>query len=46
MQASYLMEIKKWQEALDMLLRAKIIYQKILTYKDSLEQVVYNEKIG
>ena len=46
MQASYLMEVEKWQEALDYLMRAKVIYQKVCQFKDSLEAVVYQEKIG
>jgi len=29
MQASYLMEVEKWQDALDYLMRAKVIYQKV-----------------
>ena len=46
MQASYLMEVEKWQEALDNLMRAKVIYQKVSQFKDSLEAVIYQEKIG
>ena len=46
MQASYFIEIEKWQEALDLLLRAKVIYQKISSYRDSLEAVIYQERIG
>jgi hypothetical protein len=46
MHAAYLIEVKKWQEALDLLLSAKVIYQKIASFKDSLEAVVYEEKIG
>ena len=45
MKASYLMEVEKWQEALDLLLRSKIIYQKIGSFKDSLEAVIYQERI-
>ena len=41
MQASYLIEVKKWAEALDLLLSSKVIYQKISSFKDSLEAVVY-----
>jgi hypothetical protein len=41
MQAAYLMEVKKWPEALDLLLSAKVIYQSISGLKDSLEAVVY-----
>ena len=46
MKASYLIEAQKWQEALDLLLSSKVIYQKIASYKDSLEAVIYQEKIG
>ena len=41
MQASYLIEVKKWAGALDLLLSSKVIYQKISSFKDSLEAVVY-----
>jgi len=46
MQAAYLLEVEKYQEGLDKLLRAKLIYQKVAQYKDSLEAVIYQEKIG
>jgi hypothetical protein len=46
MKAAYLMEVKKWEEALDLLLKAKVIYQNILKLKDSIEAVIYNERIG
>ena len=46
MQAAYLIEVKKWSEALDLLLSSKVIYQKVSGFKDSLEAVVYQEKIG
>lgn len=45
-QAAYLIEVKKFQEALDILMRAKLIYFKVATYKDSIEAVIYQEKIG
>jgi len=45
-QAAYLIEVKKFQEALDILMRAKLIYSKVATYKDSIEAVIYQEKIG
>ena len=38
------MDIKQYDEALDNLLRAKIIYEKISAYKDSLEAIIYKEK--
>lgn len=46
MQASYLIEAKKWQEALDSLLNSKIILQKIQAFKDTLEAVIYQEKLS
>jgi predicted AAA+ superfamily ATPase len=46
MQAAYFIEVEKWQDALDYLVRAKLIYQKVAQYKDSLEAVIYQEKIG
>jgi hypothetical protein len=38
------MDIKQYEEALDNLLKAKIIYEKISLYKDSLEAIIYKEK--
>jgi hypothetical protein len=38
------MDVKHYEEALDNLLRAKIIYEKIALYKDSLEAIIYKEK--
>lgn len=46
MQSAYLIEVKKWEEALDKLLNSKAIYQKIMQYRDSIEAVIYQEKIG
>lgn len=46
MQAAFLIEMKKWQEALDKLQSSKAIYQKIMQYKDSIESVLYQEKVG
>ena len=46
MQAAFLIEAQKWQEALDSLLRAKVILQKIQTFKDTLEAVIYQEKLS
>jgi hypothetical protein len=40
------MLIKKWQEAFDLLVSSKVIYSKISGFKDSLEAVIYQEKIG
>ena len=46
MQAAYLIEVKNWQEALDKLLNSKAIYQKIMQFRDSIEAVIYQEKIA
>ena len=46
MLAIYEMDVKDYQNALDNLLKAKIIYEKISQYKDSLEAIIYKEKIG
>jgi len=40
------MDVKDYQKALDNLLRAKIIYEKISQFKDSLEAIIYKEKIS
>ena len=41
MQSAYLIESKKWKDALDKLLSSKAIYQKIMQYRDSIEAVIY-----
>lgn len=46
MLAVYEMDIKDYQSAMDNLLRSKIIYEKISQYKDSLEAIIYKEKIS
>jgi len=46
MEASYLIEMEKWQEALDRLLTSKIIFGKIAQFKDPMEAVLYDEKIN
>lgn len=46
MQSAYLIEAKQWREALDKLLNAKAIYQKIMQFRDSIEAVIYQEKIS
>lgn len=46
MKGVYQLEKQLWQEALDSLLRSKVIYQKLSEHKDSLEAVIYQEKIG
>ncbi|CDW82493.1 signal recognition particle 68 kda protein [Stylonychia lemnae] len=46
MQAVYQMDVKDYQSALDNLLKSKIIYEKISQFKDSLEAIIYKEKVG
>lgn len=46
MLAVYEMEVKNYQSALDNLLRSKIIYEKIAQHKDSLEAIIYKEKVS
>jgi len=46
MKAAYMMETKKWKEALELLVKAKVIYQNISKLKDSIEAVIYKERIG
>ena len=46
MQAIFLMEVNQFEEALDHLLKAKVIYQKIGEYKDQLEALIYGEKVS
>lgn len=44
--AIFMMEGKQHQEALDNLIRCKIIYEKISQYKDTIEAVIYEERIS
>jgi hypothetical protein len=46
MLAIYEMEVKDYQNALDNLLKSKIIYEKISQFKDSLEAIIYKEKVN
>jgi signal recognition particle subunit SRP68 len=46
MSAIYQTEIKEYKQALDNLLKAKIIYEKIAQFKDTLEAIIYREKVG
>lgn len=46
MQAAYLIETEKWEPAMDCLQKAKAIYQSMMKFKDSLEAVIYQEKVG
>jgi len=40
------METKEYKTALDNLLKSKIIYEKVSQYKDTLEAIIYKEKIS
>jgi len=40
------MDVKDFKSALDNLLKSKIIYEKISQYKDSLEAIIYRERIS
>mmetsp|Transcript_14950 Transcript_14950/g.10447 ORF Transcript_14950/g.10447 Transcript_14950/m.10447 type:complete len:129 (+) Transcript_14950:322-708(+) len=42
----FYIEKDMFEEALDHLLRAKVIYSKIASLKDSLEAIIYEEKVG
>jgi hypothetical protein len=44
--AQYQMDIKDYKSAFDNLLKSKIIYEKISQYKDTLEAIIYKEKIS
>lgn len=44
--ATFFLEDKKHQEALDCLIKSKIIYEKIAEYKDTIEAVIYQEKVA
>ena len=46
MSAVYQMEVKDYKTALDNLLKTKIIYEKIAQYKDTLEAIIYKEKVS
>lgn len=46
MKAVYLIEKELWQEALDDLMRSKLLYTKISHFRDSLEAALFQEKIG
>ena len=46
MQATYFLETFKFEQALDLLLKAKFIYEVILKVKDQIEQAIYREKCG
>jgi uncharacterized lipoprotein YajG len=46
MMGIYQIECKDFKSALDNLLKAKIIYQKISQFKDTLEEIIYKEKVN
>lgn len=46
MEATYLIEIYKYEPAMNLLLRTKFIYEQILEGKDLVEQAIYKEKIS
>ena len=46
MQAIFQMEQLKFEDALDRLLQAKVIYEQIGQYKPALEALVYGEKVS
>jgi tetratricopeptide (TPR) repeat protein len=45
-QAICLMEYRKYEEAIDHLLRAQIIYKQLSEYRDPMEALIYTEKVG
>lgn len=46
MEAVFLMENLKFEEAMDHLLKAKVIYEKIQEFKPALEALIYAEKVS
>ena len=46
MEAVFLMENLKFEDAMDHLLKAKVIYEKIQEYKPALEALIYAEKVS
>jgi hypothetical protein len=40
------MEVKDYKNALDNLLKTKIIYEKIANFKDTLEAIIYKERVS
>ena len=45
LQAVFQLEAKDYENALDNLLKAKIIYTKLIQFKDTLEEIIYKEKL-
>ena len=46
MRAVYLMETLQFEQAVDHLLRSKVIYEKISEYQGTLEALIYGEKVS
>lgn len=45
-EAVCLMEYHKYEEAIDHLLRAQIIYKQLAEYRDPMEALIYSEKVN
>ena len=46
MEAVFYMENLDFEQAMDHLLRAKVIYEKIAEFKPALEALIYAEKVS
>lgn len=46
MQAVYLMEYHKHDQAIDHLLKAQVIYKQLAEYRDPMEALIYSEKVN
>lgn len=46
MEAVFLMENLKFEDAMDHLLKAKVIYEKIAEFRPALEALIYAEKVS
>ena len=46
MEATLLMEVQEFKEALDHLLKAKLIYEQLAESKATLEALIYGEKVS
>ena len=46
MRAVYLMETLQFEQAVDHLLKSKVIYEKISEYQGTLEALIYGEKVS
>jgi len=44
--AAHFLEQKKFKDALDCLIKSRIVYEKIQAYKDTIEAVIYQEKVA